>query len=32
VLEVGEEAAKEARKDPEAFYMNYETYKMFSTG
>jgi hypothetical protein len=28
-LEINEEDAKLARKNPEAFYINYETYKLF---
>lgn len=28
-LEIDEEDAKVARKDPESFHINYETYKLF---
>lgn len=29
-LDINEEGAREARKNPESFYINYETYKIFT--
>lgn len=28
-LEINEEGANEARKNPDGFYINYDTYKLF---
>jgi hypothetical protein len=30
-LEINEEGAREARKNPDSFYINYETYKLFTS-
>ena len=30
-LDINEEGASEARKNPDAFYINYDTYKLFVT-